>query len=558
MAPAVDRSNSSPLGPAEMNIQFAFQVINHLSKQGAECFCICPSSRNAPFVEVLARAKGLEIFYFFDERAMAFFALGRAKRDARPAVVVTTSGTAVLELYPAVVEACYALVPLIAVTADRPIEYEGSGAPQCIDQKGVFSKYVQKEVDLQAGKKDLKSLEQLALNFSDWNKKGPIHLNVRFDEPVVNEPCLPAEYHYENQKTITESPLKRLTTNEKNQIQGFFQKSKNPLIILAELSAGVRQKVKNLLLDFNRPIYAEALSGLREDKALQHLMLKSGDSILKKAFKENLLDGVIRLGAVPVCRFWRDLNEMNTTPVLSASAAGFSGLKGKRAEPVFLSSFLEEFFPRAFGGQSGTLLQKETLKDRFLSSLAFQKLDLLFKMEQEELARLENKMRCNRSLSWTRWISKNIPRGSFIFLGNSLPIREWNLAAVREDKGFVYAANRGANGIDGLLSSFFGACSKDRFNICVVGDLSALYDLSSPWVLKQMSEYKLGIIIMNNFGGGIFKEMFEHPAYLNRHNIDFENFAKMWGLNYKKAVKQSQGTLDMESPFLVEICLPPS
>ena len=521
------------------------------------CFCICPSARNAPFVEVLARSKNLKVFYFFDERAMAFFALGRSKRDARPTAVVTTSGTAVLELYPAVAEAYYMSVPLIAVTADRPIEYEGSGAPQCIDQKGVFSKYVQKEFDLKAGQKNLKSLEAV-LDFSNWNKKGPIHLNIRFDEPLVDESSLSSSYRYEVQEANTKQEIEMLTADEKSQIQQFFQKSKNPLVILAELPAEMRQKVKNLLMSFNQPIYAEPLSGLREEKTLQHLMLKSGDFILKKAFKDGLLDGVIRLGAIPVCRFWRDLSE-KSIPVLSASLAGFSGLKGKRAKPMFLPSFLEELsLLFSFSPAGGVYVRQKALKDRSLNPGRLQKIDLLFKLDQEELACLENKIQPHSSLSWMRWISKNIPRGSFIFLGNSLPIREWNLTAVREDKGFMYSANRGANGIDGLLSSFFGQCAKDRFNCCIVGDLSALYDLSSPWILKQVREYKLGIIVMNNFGGGIFKTMFQHPAYLNRHNINFEDFSKMWGLNYKKVKEQNQKVLDIETPFLVEVCLPPS
>ena len=159
------------------NIHSSIQIIKQLQADGVHTYCLCPSSRNAPLVEVLSAYKNIEKFYFFDERSAGFFALGRSKRDFKPICVVTTSGTAVCELYPAVVEAYYSQASLVLLTADRPSAFKGTAAPQCIEQKNIFSNYVFKSWDLEAG-------DKLKINW--WKKPSSIHINVRFDEPLLS------------------------------------------------------------------------------------------------------------------------------------------------------------------------------------------------------------------------------------------------------------------------------------------------------------------------------------------------------------------------------------
>ena len=122
-----------------MNLNRSVQILQELTAHGVEDFCVCAGARNAPLVKALHHAQGIHVYNFFDERSAAFFALGVAKRKKAPAVVVTTSGTAVAELLPAVVEAHYSGVPLVLLTADRPPQYRHSGAPQSIKQIGFFS-----------------------------------------------------------------------------------------------------------------------------------------------------------------------------------------------------------------------------------------------------------------------------------------------------------------------------------------------------------------------------------------------------------------------------------
>ena len=502
-----------------MNLQFSFQILNGLVSKGVKIFCIAPSARNAPFVEVLSHSD-MEVFYFFDERAMAFFAHGRSKRDHQPVAVITTSGTAVCELYPAVVESYYSSSSLVLITADRPSDYEGTAAPQCIEQTGIFSKYVSKEWDLEAGCKE-------EFNLSYWDISSSIHINVRFDEPLIDEEAL----YYKFLKSFQKNQYKaELDTDRKIQfvdknvspqgtrfIKDFFNISTCPVVIVSELPVSLKDSVESFLLNLNRPVYAEPLSQLRESSKLKQLMLT--EKMLHTALKGNLIDGVLRIGGIPVLRFWRDLNNLRY-PVLSFSLSSFSGLKKRRS--AFPLEFLfnrPEFFKPA----------KENLK---------------IKVPQEKP---------KGESAWIRWLSEKIPVKSHIYLGNSLPIREWSIWAVRKDRKFIYSANRGANGIDGLISSFLGGCFSDRPNYLILGDLSALYDLSSPWILDQLKQYSIHIIVINNFGGRIFQDRFKNSRFINHHHLNFSHFAKMWSLNYKCLKKFSDSFLSVPSPALIEI-----
>ena len=122
-----------------------------------------------------------------------------------------------------------------------------------------------------------------------------------------------------------------------------------------------------------------------------------------------------------------------------------------------------------------------------------------------------------------------------MYLGNPLPIREWDLVATREPRGFTYEANRGANGIDGQLSTFFGQCERGRENVCVVGDLTAIYDANAPWVVPQL-DASFRIVIVNNRGGRIFDRVaslarMDKTFIINAHDFSFEHWAAMWRID---------------------------
>jgi 2-succinyl-5-enolpyruvyl-6-hydroxy-3-cyclohexene-1-carboxylate synthase len=149
------------------NLAAARGVIEEVRAAGVREFCACAGSRNSPLLVALA-ASGARSFSFVDERSAAFFAIGRIKAEGAPVAVVTTSGTAAAELLAATVEAFYSGLPLILITADRPARFRGSGAPQCIDQVEIFGAYA-------------------AATIEDWDRRSPVHINIEFDEPLIDE-----------------------------------------------------------------------------------------------------------------------------------------------------------------------------------------------------------------------------------------------------------------------------------------------------------------------------------------------------------------------------------
>ncbi|MCE2981962.1 MAG: hypothetical protein LW832_00205, partial [Parachlamydia sp.] len=157
-----------------MTHTLATHVLEELLRMGIREFCVSPGARNAPLIYALTKLSSIRVYFWPEERSSAFFALGRIKATGIPAAVITTSGTAAAEILPAAIEAYYTGAPLILITADRPKRYRGTGAPQSIEQVGLFSHYVHYELDLE---------EDDSCTLIPWHQKGPAHLNLCFEEP---------------------------------------------------------------------------------------------------------------------------------------------------------------------------------------------------------------------------------------------------------------------------------------------------------------------------------------------------------------------------------------
>jgi 2-succinyl-5-enolpyruvyl-6-hydroxy-3-cyclohexene-1-carboxylate synthase len=471
------------------NIAAAQSVIAALQDAGVTEFCVCAGSRNSPLLAVLS-ASPFRLFSFVDERAAAFFALGRIKLRGQPVAVVTTSGTAVAELLPAAIEAHYAALPLVLVTADRPARYRGTGAPQAVEQVGLFGVYAETSLE-------------------SWSAARPLHLNVEFDEPLIDAPVSALDLHV-GQTLLSVAPLQP-AANRTSPTKTFANiVFKNPLVIIGGLDERYREQVKHFAQQLNAPVFAEPLSGLREEADLP--LITAGERMLRRGN----FDGVIRIGNIPTLRFWRDLDEsLRDLPLISFSALPFTGLSRGEVHP--LAALPVDITPR----------------DR---DVAF------FDEDRAQAARFEAILddEPDSELAMFRKLSRDLPQGARIYLGNSLPIREWDLAATREPRGFTYEANRGANGIDGQLSTFFGQCDPARENVCVLGDLTTIYDLNAPWIVPQLDEQlRFRIVVMNNGGGRIFSRVASlrgvDPAARERiienvHQIHFGHWAAMWGL----------------------------
>lgn len=470
------------------NLDVARDLIERLAARGIRDFCVCAGSRNAPLLAVLSRAGGAHLFSFVDERAAAFFALGRMRMTGLPVAVITTSGTAVAQLLPAAIEAHYAALPLVLLTADRPSRFRGTGAPQAIEQQTIFGVYTSRDLDR-------------------WDGLTPLHINVEFDEPLLD--AQPIEWKL----PPGHARLRRQQGGEAFDPSNW--KARKPIVLVGRLHRDDRAQVREALLQLRAPIYAEALSGLREESVLRELLITAGERMIARGN----FDGVIRIGGIPTARFWRDLEESRRDlPVVHFTDVPFPGLSRGGIHPLSDLALL----PPA-GHINHAFFDYDRVQAARLD-------DLLARDPQSEPALF-------------RALSREVPRTSRVYLGNSLPIREWDLFAVRDPRELSYEANRGANGIDGQLSTFFGWCAPAASNLCIVGDLTALYDLNAPWICTQLdARVNFRLVVVNNRGGRIFSRVpslapidaqFRRSMIENEHVLRFDDWASMWSLDYE-------------------------
>ncbi len=489
-----------------VNIEAASLILTAAWGSGVRELCLCAGSRNSPLIAVAAEATGFRRLAVPDERSAAFFALGRAKATGRPAAVITTSGTAVAELLPAVIEAHYSGLPMLLITADRPRRYRGTGAPQTIEQNGIFGPYCEIAIDIEAGE---------AFDLSSWTQSGPLHLNVAFDEPLLDARI--PQLHFHEDRGQPRSPVPASSQTEA--LQSFLEDHRQPLVIVAHLEEADRAPTTALLAALGAPVYAEALSGLRESESLRDLLISAGERILSRGS----FDSVLRIGGVPTLRFWRDLETIHADlPILNLTPTPFAGL----SRGTTLVASPRQMLPHVKPPRRS--MDAFLRKDRKMAGRVVRLLD---ESPTSELAMI-------------RALSELIPSGSHIFLGNSLPIREWDLAATRRPGKFSISANRGANGIDGAISTFLGTAMPGRENWAVVGDLTLMYDLSAPWIVQQLEAgLVLRFVVINNGGGRIFGRVAaldgvqasnREKFFENGHDVSFEGWATMWKLPYER------------------------
>lgn len=475
------------------NHELALHIIQEAEKRGVQEFCVCPGARNSALLEVLIQRENLKKHFWFEERSGAFFALGRARESKRPVAIVTTSGTAVGELLPAAMEAFYNQAPLLLITADRPRRFRGSGAPQSAEQVGIFSHYTTYFVDV---------TEDEICSLDSWDGKGPAHLNVCFEDPKGAS---------NGSNGIP----------EKLSLDQFVEHSKFPFVVVGAMRPELRQQVVDFLLSYKSPVYLEGVSGLREDPRLQHLRIKRTEKIWPHAHKVgHPIDGVLRIGGVPTFRLWRDLEDkIGQVAVCTVSETQFSGLSGRKVTTDFSHSLFkepEEINP-ALLPSTESWLASDAIYDK--------RLQKLFLEEPSSESGLIHSL------------SKIIPGRSHVYLGNSLPIREWDLSADHQERKFHMTASRGVNGIDGQISTFLGLCRQEVDNWAILGDLTTLYDMAGPWILRNMQDFNVTIVVVNNGGGQFFSRMFPQKEFLHSHELNFKPLADMWGMHYEKWTK---------------------
>lgn len=443
-------------------------------------------------IEAIVRAEAAgaaRVWRHCEERSAGFFALGRTMKTGKPCAVVTTSGTAAAELLPAVIEAFYQARPLVAITADRPAAFRGSGAPQSIDQIGLFGPH--------AAQCDLK----------DWDGRGPLHCNVECAESIE---C--GEDGFESVVVAEFAPAKdRLDVAA---LSRWLREDlhRGLVVMVGGLETEEREDVYHFCIDLGVPVVADATSGLRE--ALQGLHLHDADRVLKARPPGKLL----RLGELPAGRFWRDLEELSQVSVWSICRSGLPGLareSGVTRGPV-----------QRVLAAIGTVDSADDALDHGVGNSG-------------RAARIDECLEAypDSEPGLVRALSHYAAIGSGVFLGNSLPVREWNAFAQWTHPVPEVRANRGVNGIDGQISTWFGLTAEDQQAWALIGDLTAIYDIAAGFVMGQIETRGRVLVVINNGGGGIFRRLPRLGAMsaraaeciVNPHPADLSGMAAMWG-----------------------------
>lgn len=425
-----------------INLIWSELILEELRRLGVKSFHIAPGRRDAPFC-IMAERLGLEVISHFDERALAFHALGAS--TSGPAVLICTSGSAVANLMPAVVEAFERKAPLILITADRPHERHGVGDWQAIDQVKIFGTFVETSIDLPAPSETI-SPDFVLSQMQKLIGKGPTHLNLRLREPLMEE-IQPV--HPDYLKTI-ESWLNHGEAWSK---APSVQTSKG--VVTAGLGAGI--EALKLAKSYGWPLFPCITSNLRtvEDAHIIHHF-------------DHLLDGFscdvcLHVGGKMLSKRWEDF------------------LKQKRPSLFSEGSFNPASLKRIEGVKALPSLDLIKLKERS---------DSLHRVLIETPIQ-----KVFQSL-----------KGRGLFIGSSLSVRLAQQFAPLVGPVDILS-NRGASGIDGAISTACGfARALKKGVVALIGDLTFLYDLNALSLLKD-SPYPIHIVVLNNGGGGIFSAL---------------------------------------------------
>lgn len=505
---------------------------------------VCPGSRSTPLAMLALAHQDIHVHVLVDERSAAFYALGLAKASQSPVLLICTSGTAAANFYPAIVEAHYSRVPLIVLTADRPHELREVGAPQAIDQQFLFGKFVKWFTDLALPEESQTMLRYVqtaaarANHMSMQEPKGPVQVNVPLREPLLPDLSIdPFAREEADTKKVLASGQAFPNDRVMSEIVTIMNQSKKGLIVAGELhTQEEKEAVLRLSKALQLPILADPLSLLRNGHENEDLIIDAYDSLLKdEVLQQHLLpDMVIRFGPMPVSKpLFKWLEKHAEVKQIVVDAAG-----GFR-DPGLSASYVIESHVAAF--VEAALNQAEQREETSFLNL-WQNANSSFRTHAARYS--------DEDLSFEgnvyRQLQHLLPKESVLFIGNSMPIRDVDTFFETQSKSFRMMANRGANGIDGVVSTALGtyAALKQPVTL-VIGDLSFYHDMNGLLATKLM-DIPLTVVLLNNDGGGIFSflpqasdEPYYEKLFGTPTGLNFEYASKLYGGTYSKpATKQ--------------------
>jgi 2-succinyl-5-enolpyruvyl-6-hydroxy-3-cyclohexene-1-carboxylate synthase len=497
------------------NTLWASILAETLHRLGLQTAIICPGSRSAPLAVAFAQHPGIEAIPILDERSAAFFALGLAHRSGVPVALICTSGTAGANFYPAVIEAHESHVPLIVLTADRPPELRHCHAGQAIDQTHLYGTYANWYTELALPEPTLSLLAYLrqtvvqAWGRSQFPIPGPVHLNIPLREPLepIRDPALdPIAQQFDEAQFFQMVQRSSLTVGDAQLSQLPLQNwlsCDRGLIIAGPATphhaAAYCEAIAQLSQTLGWPVLAEGLSPLRNHADLNPHLIATYDIALRNPDVAAQLqpDQIIRIGELPTSKTLRQWLQTLSIPqwIIEPSDQNVDPL---HSHSIHLRTSIEAL--------AECLVSRGDRIVKPPSSSPYPYLKTWLTLETHLQKAIHHTLATTQPLheSKAAWIlSQTLPVGTPLFIANSMPVRDveifWQPGNLKVQPYF----NRGANGIDGTLSSALGMAHRHQSSVLLTGDLSLLHDTNGFLIQPQWKGH-LTIVLINNAGGGIF------------------------------------------------------
>jgi 2-succinyl-5-enolpyruvyl-6-hydroxy-3-cyclohexene-1-carboxylate synthase len=522
--------------------QYVANFVDELVCSGVDTVVISPGSRSTPLAILMAEHPELTCYINIDERSAGFFALGIAKSQQKPVALLCTSGTAAANYFPAIVEAKYARVPLLVLTADRPHELRDVGAPQAIDQIHMYGQYAKWFLDLALPEENpgmhryVRTVAGRAVATAAASPAGVVHLNFPFREPLMPNLNVSNLWNKMDERhTYLHIPTTSsvISDIEINKIAQLIQDETNGLIICGEHNEQDFAKTVQKLSEYLKfPVLADPISKLRAGIHKQEGIITSYNTLLNDpALLEELKPNVvIRFGAMPVSK---PLTQMlKKYPDIKQIIVDQGG---SYRDPTLNASYLIKCNEIIF---CENLMAKVNDRDvtRFYNTWV--KCNTVYGEMVDHL--LENVTEMFEG-KIVRELHKLLPNQCTLFVGNSMPIRDVDTFFGQTNKEITIMSNRGASGIDGVVSTALGASvNSTQPTFLLIGDLSFYHDLNGLLAAK-LNHLDLTIILVNNDGGGIFsflpqskEERHFETLYGTPIGLDFSKAVSLYGGMYEK------------------------
>jgi 2-succinyl-5-enolpyruvyl-6-hydroxy-3-cyclohexene-1-carboxylate synthase len=549
-----------------VNALWAWTLAETLVREGLELTVICPGSRSAPLAFAFGRHERLEALPMLDERSAAFFALGAAKRSGKPVALVCTSGTAAANFLPAVIEARESRVPLLVLTADRPPEMRDCHSGQTIDQVKLYGSYPNwyAEVAVPEARPEMLAYLRQTIRHAwercSWPFAGPVHLNLPFRDPLPPLPQAGFESPSIDWETFFAAPAGQAPKVEA------IGPDEPPFADLPGTERGVIvagpaqpadaegycRAVAKISQALGWPVLADALSPLRNYAALNPRLVTSYDALLRSPRLAQALapERIISLGALPASKALRGWMESSGAMLCYADFAGrdLDALRGRSSHWRGGVEALARAVGSEAAPESDYALQWMNA-DRAAGGLV-----------RKTVADGEVPFEGKGSLL----LSRHLPEGTPLFVASSMPARDMDFFWEPGDRRIQPCFSRGANGIDGTLSTALGLAHRNRPTVLLTGDLALLHDTNGFLAAAELKG-SLTIVVINNDGGGIFEMLpvaaFEptfERYFATPQRVDFSKLSLAYGIEHRliaswESFAEQIGTLPERGVRLLEL-----